>query len=301
MTTDILSSKEKTDIFRDYIEKEFEPNDLQWQVPYGKVSKEFLVNRLKRQLLWFMGRYKRTQEGVENGYNIQWAETALDEQISRSNKAILCEWGEKKLLANAYGIRRVQQAYLYKWIEKLKPKKVLEVGAGNGFNLFLLASRFPEIEFWGSELTESGYLASKKFQEQSSLPEFIESYSPEPVQSKSSFKEIHFLQANAIDMPFKENEFDLVFTSLALEQMEEVRDQALKEISRISGKHVLMIEPFRDFNSHGLKRNYIASRDYFSARVSDLEKYGLKPVSVASDIPNKIHLGVGVVLAEKLR
>ena len=42
-------------------------------------------------------------------------------------------------------------------IRKLQPKRVLEVGCGNGINLLLLAGAFPGIDFAGLDLTRPRY------------------------------------------------------------------------------------------------------------------------------------------------
>jgi hypothetical protein len=82
--------------------------------------------------------------------------------------------------------------------------------------------------------------------------------------------------------------------------METVRNQALVEIVRVSKSKVIMIEPFRDFNQSGIKRDYIVANDYFSATIKDVEKFGLKKICCSSDFPNKNRLGVGFVIFDVL-
>jgi len=110
-------------------------------------------------------------------------------------------------------------------------------------------------------------------------------------------REVFFSQANAVALPFADHSSDLVVTVLALEQMEEIRARALSEIARVAGRFVLMIEPFRDWNADGHRRDYIVANDYFSAAVWDLKEFGLDPVAVYADIPNKLSFAVGLVLA----
>ena len=45
-----------------------------------------------------------------------------------------------------------------------------------------------------------------------------------------------------------------------------------------------MIEPFRDWNESGIRRDYIIANDYFSASVADLAAYRLQPI-YAREIP----------------
>ncbi|MBT5193098.1 MAG: hypothetical protein HOM07_12160 [Rhodospirillaceae bacterium] len=46
-----------------------------------------------------------------------------------------------------------------------------------------------------------------------------------------------------------------------------------------------------------MRRNYIVAQDYFSARLSDLPKYGLQPVLATDDMPTKVNMGLGLVVA----
>jgi len=87
-----------------------------------------------------------------------------------------------------------------------------------------------------------------------------------------------------------------VFTVLALEQMEEIRNFALGELRRVAREFVLMIEPFREWNQSAIRRDYIIANDYFSGSVADLPSYGLQPM-YADEIPAKLARGTGVVLA----
>jgi hypothetical protein len=82
--------------------------------------------------------------------------------------------------------------------------------------------------------------------------------------------------------------------------MNEVRRAALRELARVARKWVVMLEPFRDFNTTPERMYYTRSRDYLSAAVQDLESHGLRPVQVFADFPSKVTRGVGLVVAEPL-
>ena len=92
---------------------------------------------------------------------------------------------------------------------------------------------------------------------------------------------------------------DLVYTVLALEQMERVRDAALREIARVARHHYFGIEPFRDVNASGWERLYVLGRDYFRGRIADLPRYGLVPTLACSDFPQERFLKACAVLAER--
>src|SRR5690606_15819330 len=106
---------------------------------------------------------------------------------------------------------------------------------------------FPEIAFAGAELTPSGVAAARSVQGEP-LPDGVERFAPMPVQSRTAHQRIDFNQADARSLPFADDSFDLVFTRLAVEQMEAIRDEALAEIRRVTRSYVVFVEPFADFN-----------------------------------------------------
>jgi ubiquinone/menaquinone biosynthesis C-methylase UbiE len=217
-----------------------------------------------------------------------------------STKTAPCVWGRRVFLARPYGIKRVHQFLLAKFIDTTKPKNVLEVGSGNGLNLFILSSLFPAIRFSGCELTKGGYEASKKIVLEDTLPEYIYKFSPLAPIDLKAHKLINFQMGSAEKLPYDDEQFDVIFTVLALEQMEEIRDKALRELSRVCKKYIVMVEPFRDWNNEATNRHRIRSLDYFYAKVSDLYKYGLKPLGIYDNIPNKLHYSANFLVVEKI-
>ena len=208
-------------------------------------------------------------------------------------------WRGRNVFAHDVGSTRFRQLFLCRVMERLKPRSVLEVGCGNGINLILLSGRFPEISFTGVELTASGHKAAKQFQQQTRLPPALQTFAPLPVEDEEAFKRINFVQGDAANLPFADGSFDLVYSVLAIEQMERIRTQALSEIARVAGKAVAMIEPFRDANDNFWSRLYVYRRDYFRGSIDDLGAYGLKPELATDDFPQKAFLKACLVLASK--
>jgi len=209
------------------------------------------------------------------------------------------EWRGERMFASTFGATRVRQLFLIRVLELVRPRRVLEVGCGNGINLLLLAGRFPDVEFTGVELTEEGRAAAVALQELAELPDEMQAYAPEPLEDVSAFRRIRFLQGSAAQLPFPDGDFDLVFTVLSLEQMESIRRQALSEVARVARRHTLMIEPFADVNDGFWPRLNVVRRDYFRGRIIDLPGYGLHPVVVTDDFPQESFLKVCAVLSEK--
>lgn len=209
------------------------------------------------------------------------------------------EWGDDAMFAHSFGGARVRLLYLMRAIEWLQPASVLEVGFGNGVNLLPLACRFPQIRFAGLELTESGLAQAKAVQEQEQLPLALQQFSPEAPRQLDAHRAIELRQGSAADIPFAENSFDLVFSSLALEQMERIRPKALSEFARVTHRHTVMLEPFRDTNRIGLPRDYILAWDYFRGSIGELKTHGLDPVLASGDMPSEAWLKPCLVVCKK--
>ena len=263
-------------------------------------ARDIVNTSYRRQLLLgWLPKFGRTQASVANDYSRQWLANPLRQQLLTSGPVGPCQWRERKFLARAIGTKRVHLLHLFRALEALKPETVLEVGAGNGVNLLAIAARYPAIRLTGTELTPGGVEAAQMIAAQEKLPDELLGFLPRPAARASVRDDIEFLQGDARRLPFGDSAFDLVFTSLALEQMEEIRDAALREISRVARSWVMMIEPFRDFNDEGIRRRYIRAQNYFSARVGDLRSYGLEAVFVSGDMPHKLTLQPAVVVARK--
>jgi SAM-dependent methyltransferase len=194
---------------------------------------------------------------------------------------------------------RARLLVLMRAVAWLRPRTVLEVGCGNGLNLLTLACRFPETRFAGVELTEGGFAVARAVQRDAELPEVLRRFSPEPPVDLTAHRAVELHLGSAAALPFASASYDLVYSSLALEQMEQVRPQALAEMARVSGRHTLMLEPFWDCNDSGLRRDYLLTRDHFRGRIDDLPAYGLEPILITDDLPREIWLQPCLVVCRK--
>lgn len=274
-----------------------------WRVEIARRKRKLLTQTAKRLLLPWRAASRRGEATVMSEYSDAWR--AIDYGIyglgAPQRSYTPWEWQGRRMFASDVGATRFRQLFLIRFIERLRPRRVLEVGCGNGINLILLAGRFPEIAFTGVELTEAGHCAARELQKQSELPPALREYAPLPLADTTAFRRIQFLQGNATSLPFEDGTFDLVITVLALEQMERVRAQALREIARVAGGHTLMIEPFQDINTALWPRLNVLRRDYFRGRIADLGRCDLEPVLAFDDYPQEAFLKTCAVLAEKRR
>ncbi len=296
-----ITREELEGLFQPFIAQSFEADSEVWCTELRRRQRKIFRKYIKRMVFGWLPSTQRSENVVVEEYTKAWQPSEYEKYTltNRPTRISPWEWGEQKLFASDVGATRFRQLFLIRLIEQLKPKKVLEVGCGNGVNLLLLACYFPDIEFTGVELTKQGRQAALEFQKQAELPEAMQKYAPLPLVDVTGFRRIRFLQGSATDLPFEDNSFDLVTTILALEQMERIRDQALREITRVSARHLFNIEPFRDLNNTGGPRRNIIRRNYFQGRIDDLNQYGFTPKLALSDFPQEAFLKAGAVLSEK--
>jgi SAM-dependent methyltransferase len=245
--------------------------------------------------------YHRNQARIIAEYDGQWRKKGFDRYRPADLKGAggPWTWGDFRFsLSNEAGAA-VRLLYLEQAIGALRPRTVLEVGCGNGLNLHLLACRFPHIEFTGVEAAPQGCLAGQRVAHAGVLPQDLRDFAPFAIEDDRAVAGVRIIQGSGAALPFPDRRFDVVMTSLALEQMEEIRERALAEVVRVSAEHVLMLEPFREVNARGLRRAYVCAYDYFQGRIADLPRYGLEVASIVTDMPHKAWLGTALVTARR--
>ncbi len=273
-------------------------DSAEWTKLVSGQAKRHAKRRRKQSLLGaFTSHYKRSQEKVRDYYEEAWvANSAVDQ--AKQTSVDLFEWRGEGFEAYYPTSPALHNHLVSRSLSALEPETVLEVGCGSGLHLFVLASRHPEIRFHGGELTEAGVREAQTLQESATLPPELVDFTLDPVRDPEAHQRIEFRQASAAVLPYDEDAFDVVYTTIALEQMEAIREAALTNLARVARRYVVMVEPFRDFNEDGIRRDYVVSRDIFGAHVADLPRYGLQPVFTYTDFPCKVALGVGLVIAE---
>jgi len=233
---------------------------------------------------------------VRRGYESSWNRVTLAAQLSAS-KVTHFEWRGEGMLAHTSGRKRLHQLFLLRALEWLRPESVVEVGFGYGLNLLLLSMQMPRVRFSGVELTSAGLSAARALGADPSTPEQLADFSVAPLVDVEAPRRLDLRQGSADALPLADKSVDVAITVLALEQMERIRDAACAELARVARRHVIMVEPFLDWNAEGHRRRYIATHDYFSLRVEELRRYGLEPIVATADMPNKLSFRAGVVVA----
>ena len=283
-----------------YVLRRFKRDDAAWTDHLRELRKGGPGRVWWARLRALIGQSAKGVARVKHDYSGVWSQDQLPGAPAIENARYFLTWGEEGLEVRGWAEKRVHLLLLSKMLESFAPASVLEVGSGNGLVLMMLAVGHPTIRFTGVELTDAGISAARRMQLQPQLLVAVSSALPFQAVEPDAFRAVEFRQGNAANLPFADGTFDVVMTSLALEQMNQVKRQALRELARVARKRVLMLEPFRDFNTTPERFYYTRSRDYLSASVTDLAQYGLRPLHVFADFPSKVTRGVGLVVAEPL-
>lgn len=296
-----ISTQELAAAFSPFVAQYLNAEEEAWRREIERRQKKIRKGYLKRRLLGWLPSRQRREDTVVEEYDRAWSKIDVTtyEIGGELPRVAPWDWRGQPMFASDLGATRVRQVMLVRMLEQLRPRRVLEVGCGNGINLMLLSGRFPDIAFTGVELTRAGQAAAQDFQQQTEMPAALQSYAPLPLTDTTAFRRVDFRQGNAADLPFEAGSFDLVYSCLALEQMERIRPQALAEVARVCSRHAFLIEPFRDMNDSGWPRRNVIRRDYFRGRIEELKDHGLTPVWATNDFPQEAFLKVCAVLAEK--
>ena len=241
---------------------------------------------------------KRTEEYVSFAYHDKWLSRDITTSVSLGGQ-VCTKWNSNRFIVYGAGLRKLHTLRLMRLIDKLKPKTVIDIGCGNGERILQLACRFPEIQFTGLELTPSGIEAAKKIQALDALPRQLAEFSPEPLQDLTVHKSVNFICGSAKKTLFDDNSFDLLYTSLSLEQMDLIRKEVLCELYRITNKFASFYEAFSDFNRGLVQRAYVFGEAYFTGSLQELESVGFRDIVVSCDLPQKIYMNTVHVLAKK--
>ena len=217
--------------------------------------------------------------------------------FNKEKRTQLFSYENDMFIASGGLTQRIWQYYIFKILNKTNPKKVLEVGSGNGINLCLLSSYFETIDFKGIDISSKGIEKANKLKINSLNDNFFSGWPIKPLNYKVG--NVSFEEANALKINFKDNEFDFVFSILALEQMDDIKYKVINEMIRVSSKYICFVEPFIEYNKSLLKIFHHRGSKYFSYKKKDLEKHNLKILQVFDDHPNKVTLGVAAILCEK--
>lgn len=149
----------------------------------------------------------------------QWAGDFGDTYLSRNPKSIK---EEDDICKKVFGVTRT--ALAKEFLSKLdRSAKILEVGCNAGVQLMIL-QKMGFKNLYGIEINQNTVNKARLLT-----------------------KDVNFVQGNALDLPFKNNYFDLVFTCGVLMHISpENIKKAMSEIYRCSNKYILGCEGYAE-------------------------------------------------------
>jgi len=257
-----------------------------------------LKSRLLSYIKFLFGIKKRSTKKTEIIYNKSWNKKDNKKWFSPKENLTIHYHNQKKVLASSGLTQRIWQNIIIKKIMEIRPKNILEVGSGNGINSFLIASCFKNIKITGIDFSNNGIIKSNELLKTKKFDKNF--YQPLKFKfNKKKINNLNFMKMNAKNLKFTNGSFDFIFTILALEQMNGIHLQVIKEIKRCAKKHIILIEPFKNLNLKGLSYLHHKSNDYLNLNYKDLECANFKINEYQYKYPNKISLNVGMVHLKK--
>lgn len=240
---------------------------------------------------------KRTQALVRESYerifsltNEEWAR-----QMAQSDSRLV--YKNERWIANGWLIKNIIIQMLDGVFNQLECGNVLEVGSGRGDNIVSLALKNPGLNLTGLEFTESGL---RRGRELANNPQFAVNTVDVIEPSGLNGDKVSFVKGSALEMPFRDDSFDAVFTTLSLEQIPYDYPKVLQEIKRVASKYAVFLEPFSEANN--LKGwLHLKKFDYFRFSYSKFKDFGFKPRCFFTDYPQKANQGSGLLVTEIIK
>jgi ubiquinone/menaquinone biosynthesis C-methylase UbiE len=137
-------------------------------------------------------------------------------QTTNYQKHISANPAQRFLIENFY-------KELIRILKPLKPDKVLDVGCGEGFTLIKLKQAKIGMTHEGIDNSDAALKLSKRLN-----------------------PSLNIKKGNIYNLPYKDNAFDLLICTEVLEHLENPR-KALSELSRVTGKNMLLSVPNEPF------------------------------------------------------
>lgn len=164
-------------------------------------------------------------------------------------------------------------------IRELGPlQSILEVGVGEATTLGVLARRLnPELEWWGFDVSWSRVRLGQDF-------------------ARKLGVNARLFCADLFNIPLSDGRADLVYTSHSIEPNGGREEEAIRELARVAGKYLLLLEPAHDLASpearqrmerHGYVRNL---PDAIRRAGLELVEHRLFPVSANPLNPTGLYL-----------
>jgi tRNA G46 methylase TrmB len=247
----------------------------------GRSNFKSFIYSFRILLNYFSGSLKREKRDIQDEYDLIWDIQNLEKQFKDLDSFFLNSTYKEHITEDSnistptWWLNSIFLTIIEDQIKKGTFQNIIEIGSGNGFNLIYLANRFPDKNFFGFELTKRGVENSYASSKNKVIVENISKFVSLDYNSKISFplNNLTFTQKDitkGLDQSFVIGN-TLVFTSLAMEQMEDIFPEAIKNILEIKADKYLFIEPLLDFQNFFDKLN-LKNKGYLYRSSSEIMK-----------------------------
>ena len=251
----------------------------------------------------FFGGKRRTREFVLSEYASRWAASVNNVGASAGKLRPALLHGELVFLR---GLDHVKYfiSQISREINELHPEKVLELGSGNGFNILALAALNPDVKIWcGVELTHEGVEASQKLFTNPPYRElkYVTGIPKEKLEILlgSKTRIIQFIQGDILSLPYRDREFEFVFSCFVIEQIPRDYSKAFREAYRVSKIRGLFIEAFAEAQKNIFEIMHLWNMDYFRSSIHEVEEAGFTIIKFELLKSKKLEFTGGVLLCER--
>ena len=264
---------------------------------YVMLVKDYYL-KIKNYIFSILKNFKRSQNFTKERYERIWNIDQIVQHFDiNSNNYSLYKYKEI-FLAHSCLTTKIQQILIINQIKELKPSSVLEIGCGPGITLKLLADIFLETNFFGIDQSIEGIKYANDQKKNPVDPIFKEKLNFQFNNAVNNPK-LKFENQDAKSLKFSDKSFDLVFSNLALEQMDNIKYDVLSEIKRVARKYIIMIEPFKDLNKTGLRYLHHTSKQYFSLNHTDIKDDNFAIIEFHDQLPALLSLNYGMLILKR--
>lgn len=273
-------------MLKDEIKENF--RKVYWHARFGaKLLYRYLNNRVQRD-----------PGSVKEEYQVGWADyfntrnyfIPGDYPFTENNKKM-----DPPMSLYEYQ-REVTDAIIAEYIKKYECRTVLEIGSGGGLNMINLAPLFPEVQFYGLELTQSGVETSRKILAEP-LPKFELAYQNAPIRN------VEIIHGSVLDKKIMQQlgiyQFDLIFTSAVLEQLHNYLDVVFSNISQLNYRYFLFNEEWLEFNGDLNKYRALVDNDYFRASLDILNRFPMTVIETLFPAKQPMGMNYAMVFGKK--
>jgi len=245
-------------------------------------------------------RVKRSESFVKEEYTGNYGtETNYDFMYKRQDVFL----DGRKALYPVIEYKKVMMRMFADKLSSFAPDSLLELGSGRGFNILTLAILCPSIRrIRGVELSPKGVLQAKENLKNPPVDilRHLTGLSPEEIRKRLAGRDIDFVEGSIRELPFKDGEFDAIYSNSVIEQIPNDYYKVFAEASRVAAKVGIFSEPFFEAQRyHPFKLLHLKNIDYFRASFWEVEKCGWKVFQYETPNLQKYVFATGMLTAVK--